>query len=76
MDKVKVFQSGNSQAVRIPKNYKISEVELVIKKIGSSIVLTPVVDVWKSFDYSIENFSKDLFEDGRNQPDEQEREGF
>jgi hypothetical protein len=30
----KVFISGNSQAVRIPKEYQISEKELYIQKVG------------------------------------------
>jgi len=32
MKTVKVFKSGNSMAVRIPKEYKIAEDELVITK--------------------------------------------
>ncbi len=76
MQTAKVFQSGNSQAVRIPKNYRIEELELFINKVGSSLVLTPKQDLWKNFEYSINNFSDDLFEDGRNQPKMQERENF
>jgi antitoxin VapB len=38
----KVFQSGNSQAVRIPKEFRFkNQDELFIKKIGDSILLTP-----------------------------------
>ncbi len=76
MQTVKVFQSGNSQAVRIPKNYQIKEHEMVINQVGSSIILTPKEDLWKNFEYSINNFSDDLFADGRNQPQMQEREIF
>ncbi len=76
MQTVKVFQSGNSQAVRIPKNYQVKEPELFISQVGSSIILTPKQDLWKNFEYSINNFSDDLFETGRNQPKMQERENF
>lgn len=76
METVKVFKSGNSQAVRIPKNYTIDDTELFIHRVGSSIVLTPKQDVWKSFENSIDKFSDDLFEDGREQPGMQERENF
>ncbi len=76
MQTVKVFKSRNSQAVRIPKNYQIKELELFINQVGSSIILTPKQDLWKNFEYSINNFSDDLFEDGRNQPQMQERENF
>ncbi len=40
MQTVKVFQSGNSQAVRIPKNYQIKDIELFINQVGSSIIFT------------------------------------
>jgi len=39
MKTVKVFKSGNSLAVRIPKEYQVNEEELIIKKIGNSIIL-------------------------------------
>ncbi len=57
MQTVKVFKSGNSQAVRIPKNFNISEDELCIQKIGNTIILTPIKDIWKDFEHSIESLS-------------------
>lgn len=76
MQTVKVFQSGNSQAVRIPKEFAVDEQELFIQKVGSSIILTSKKDIWTSFRSSINNFSEDLFSEGREQPEEQEREGL
>ncbi len=76
MKTAKVFKSGNSQAVRIPKSYNISEDELIIQKVGNTIILTPKDDVWESFDNSIKNFSDDLFEDSREQPKMLERESL
>ena len=35
----KVFTSGNSQAVRIPKEYHIDYSEMFKKKIGTTIIL-------------------------------------
>ena len=37
----KVFTQGNSQAVRLPKEFRVTDDELFIKKSGDSIVLTP-----------------------------------
>lgn len=74
MQTVKVFQSGNSQAIRIPKEYAFSDTELFIHKVGSSIILTSKDDIWSSFRNSINNFSDDLFSEGREQPEMQERE--
>ena len=74
MSTVKVFKNGNSQAIRIPKEYSVKDSELYIQKIGNSIILTPKNDPWKSFRESLDMFSDDLFKDGREQPDNQERE--
>jgi antitoxin VapB len=41
MKTAKVFTQGNSQAVRLPKEFRVTDDELLIKKSGDSIVLTP-----------------------------------
>jgi len=76
METVKVFRSGNSQAVRIPKEYAVDDSELLIHKVGKSIILTSKDDIWASFRNSINEFSDDLFSKGREQPEMQERESF
>ena len=73
MKTVKVFKSGNSQAVRIPREFQITEEELVINKIGNTIVLFPRNDPWELFKRSLEEFSDDFFADGRKQPEMQKR---
>ena len=69
----KFFKSGNSQAIRIPKEYLIETDELFINKIGNTIVIFPKNDPWKMFNESINDFSSDYFIDGRNQPKIQKR---
>jgi len=76
MKTVKIFKSGNSQAVRIPKEYLVNEKELVINKIGNTIILFPQNDPWKLFKGSLEEFSNDFFADGRKQPAMQKRRAF
>ncbi|MBR4462608.1 MAG: AbrB/MazE/SpoVT family DNA-binding domain-containing protein [Erysipelotrichaceae bacterium] len=41
METTRVFTSGRSQAVRIPKAFRFTENEVYINKIGEAIVLTP-----------------------------------
>ncbi len=72
----KVFTSGNSQAVRIPKEFHIDCKELFIKKIGTSIVLIPKVKPWENLQKSFTEFTDDFMSDGRNQPELQHREAF
>ena len=69
----KVFKSGNSQAVRIPKEYYIDSDELFINKVGNTIVIFPKNDPWKIFKDSLIDFSDDYFIDGRHQPEMQKR---
>lgn len=76
MHTAKVFKSGNSQAIRVPKEFSIDENELYIQKIGKSLILTSKEDPWKAFDESLDRFSDDVFEKGREQPEQQERELF
>ena len=73
MKTVKVFKSGNSQALRIPKEFQIDESELIINKIGNTIILFPQNDPWKLFKNSLNEFSDDFFIDGRKQPEIQKR---
>jgi antitoxin VapB len=41
MKTAKVFTQGNSQAVRLPKEFRVDDDELFIKKSGDGIVLAP-----------------------------------
>ena len=76
MQTVKVFRSGNSQAIRIPKDFSIDEKELYIQKIGKSIILTSKKDLWKVFEESLDKFSDDVFSNGRDQPEFREKDFF
>ncbi|MDR1973653.1 MAG: type II toxin-antitoxin system VapB family antitoxin [Bacteroidales bacterium] len=64
----RVFKSGNSQAVRIPKEYNVEGCEYLINKIGNTIVILPKNDPYELFKSSVEDFSEDYFADDRNQP--------
>ena len=70
----KVFTSGNSQAVLIPKEYQVQEEELYIQRVGRTMILFPKSDPWESFVQSLGEFSEDFMREGRNQPRQQERE--
>lgn len=41
MDTAKLFQSGRSQAVRLPKEYRFDGTQVFIKRIGDAVVLIP-----------------------------------
>ena len=64
----KVFWSGNSQAVRIPKEFLIDASEVEIRRRGNTIVLRPRVRSWAPLMESLEKFTDDFMESGRKQP--------
>jgi antitoxin VapB len=72
----KVFISGNSQAIRLPKEFQVNDKELFIQRVGNSIILFPKTDPWKTFEESLTEFTEDFMEDGRDQPEDQMREGL
>lgn len=63
----KVFQSGNSQAIRIPKEMQTTEKEFIIRKSGSCYFLIPANDPWALLRQSIGQADEDLTFD-RAQP--------
>jgi antitoxin VapB len=67
MKTAKVFKSGNSQAIRLPKEFQFRGSEVFIKKMGNCAVLIPKDDPWKIVEESVHKFTKDVFEGGRDQ---------
>ena len=73
----KVFQSGNSQAVRLPKDFRFSVDEVEVSREGDAVILRPRRDAsgpWASLHAAVaRGFSPDFMSDGREQPEEQTR---
>lgn len=63
METTKVFTSGRSQAVRIPKAYRFTENEVYINKIGDAIVLTPKKYLAEAFRQGIAMLEDDFMAD-------------
>jgi antitoxin VapB len=76
MKVTKVFKSGNSLAVRLPKEFRINTNEVYIKREGSQIVLIPKGKKWDVLFEKL-NEAKEEVKDfllERNQPLPQKRE--
>ena len=71
----KVFENGRSQAVRLPKEYRFKEDEVVVNKIGDIVLLMPKNN-WAGFLQSLDLFTDDFMADGRNQNKEEIRESL
>ena len=71
MDTAKLFWNGQSQAVRLPKSYRMKGKRVCIKRIGQAIVLFPLESEWEIFDGALKRFSKDFMAE-RGQPRRQQ----
>lgn len=65
METAKVFESGRSQAVRLPKKFRFTTNEVVVQRLGTSLVLTPKEKIWDSFMSGINGFTEDYMSDER-----------
>lgn len=73
MDTAKIFRNGQSQAIRLPKEYRFEGSKVYLKRMGNAVVLIPEHDSWQPLIDSLAMFSDD-FMDERNQPPVQVRE--
>ncbi len=61
----KPFMSGRSQAIRIPKEYQFEDTEVIINRVGDSLVITPKASLKDAFYTGLSILSDDFFADGR-----------
>ena len=73
MKTAKIFQNGQSQAVRLPKEFRFDDSEVYIKKSGNIVQLIPRSDSWNALFGSLSKFSNDFMAE-RAQPTLEERE--
>lgn len=73
MDTAKIFENGKSQAIRIPKAYRLKGKEAYITRVGDAIILLPKKNKWDSFISSLDKFTNDFMTE-RVQPEKENRE--
>jgi len=61
------------QDIRIPKNLKIDDDKVYLKKVGNAYYIIPFHNPWQNFIESLDSFTPD-FMDQRQQPSSQDRE--
>ena len=75
MKSAKLFRNGDSQAVRLPKEFRFTGSEVLIHRVGEAVVLLPKAKSWDSLIGSLSKFSPDFMNE-RQQPPEQLRESL
>ena len=61
VSEAKVFMTGRSQAVRLPKQYRVSGDSVYIKRLGNAILLVPKTkDRWSGLFAALDEFPRDF----------------
>ncbi len=75
MHQAKIFMNGQSQAIRLPKEFRFTSKEVSITPLGKGIVLQPLLKTWKEIFEQLSLLSTDdFFNAGREDLPTQERE--
>lgn len=73
MGTARVFRSGNSQAVRIPKEFRLPDAEVEITRHGDALILRPKRRSWAPLIESLGRFTDDYLARRRRQPRREKR---
>lgn len=72
MNTAKLFKSGRSQAVRLPKEFRFEGDEVLVTRLGAAVVLLPKNHDWEVMFGALDGFGEDFMAE-RDQPGLQER---
>lgn len=72
MSTAKLFKSGRSQAVRLPKEFRFEGDEVMVSRLGAAVVLLPKNHDWEVMFAALDGFGEDFMAE-REQPALQER---
>ncbi len=75
MPSAKLFRNGQSQAVRLPREFALPGSEVYVRRVGNAVLLVPMADPWTAFEVSLGQFSDDFLA-VRVQPPNQKREAL
>jgi len=73
MTTAKVFWSGRSQAIRLPKAFRFDAKEVRIRRQGAKVILEPVAEDWAWLKALPGELDDDFVEAVLEQPPQQER---
>jgi antitoxin VapB len=73
MTTAKLFWSGRSQAVRLPKDFRFRGGEVRIRRHGNAVILEPLTDDWSWLDAIVSELDHDFVEAVKEQLEPQER---
>ena len=75
MNSAKLFRNGQSQAVRLPKEFALPGREVFVRRVGNAVLLIPTRDPWSGFEAALGQFTDDFMRE-RVQPVVEARESL
>lgn len=72
----KVFWNGRSQAVRLPKEFRVAGDTVRVRRHGNAIILEPIAEGWGWLDALTGDVDADFAAAASKQPDQQARAGL
>jgi antitoxin VapB len=73
MDTAKIFWSGRSQAVRLPKAFRFQGSEVRIRRHGNAVILEPAAEGWSWLDAIAGELDDDFVRAAKEKPEPQKR---
>lgn len=73
MDIAKIFWSGRSQAVRLPKEFRFDANEVRIRRHGNAVILEPVAHDWAWLDALEGKLDEDFVQAAGEKPQQRAR---
>jgi antitoxin VapB len=73
METAKIFWSGQSQAVRLPKDFRFDADTVRIRRHGNTVILEPVAEDWSWLDAITNTLDADAIDAANEKSEQQER---
>ena len=75
IETIDIKNKKGSQAIMIPKEMRINDDRVFLKKVGNTLYIIPYHSPWQNLIESTDSFTADFMEE-RSQPIQQQRESF
>lgn len=76
MKTAKLFKNGDSQAVRLPKEFRFKGTEVLVQRVGDAVVMLPKSRSWRTLIESLDKFPPDFMNEREQPLEEDHREAF
>jgi antitoxin VapB len=73
MKTARLFLTGRSQAVRLPKDFRFRGEKVRIRRHGSAVILEPMTADWSWLDAIVGKLDSDFIRAAEERPEQQER---